>query len=146
MAELLSDAEMSKWVTWKRATEMVLADIESIISSATGLSAGDFAVLTRVVEEPGQRIRQQRLSDQLGWERSRLSKHLDRMANRGLISRDGNLTERTITPTSHGTVLAHQARVIHADAVRSRLLTHVPELATDDFWLVLKALSRPAAS
>lgn len=121
MGETLSAEEMARWVAFKRATDAVLGGVVADITAATGLSSADFSVLTRVVEEPGDGIRQQRLSDSLGWERSRLSRQLARMERRGLLRRGGTSGVRTIVATGPGREVALAARVAHADAVRRRL-------------------------
>src|SRR5690242_6840410 len=109
---------MAGWVAWKHATEAVTRSLTARITEATGLSSADFSVLTRVVEEGGGSLRQQRLSDDLGWERSRLSRHLGRMQERGLVTRGGTVAERLVTATRRGRELTAGARAVHADGVR----------------------------
>jgi len=92
MTDLLTADELRRWELWKRATDEVWSRVGRAITDATGLSTADFAVLTRTVEAAVP-PRQQDLADQLGWSRSRLSRQLSRMAERGLVI-------RTATPTS----------------------------------------------
>jgi len=138
MSARLDADEMSRWIAWKRATEHVMASVVSAITEATGLSSADFSVLTRVVEEGRGSIRQQRLSDDLDWERSRLSRQLARMHERGLIVREGDTNERRITATDRGRALTAAAREAHASAVRRALL----DVAGDSgpFWPTVDAL------
>ncbi|MFJ6651885.1 MarR family winged helix-turn-helix transcriptional regulator [Microbacterium sp. NPDC091313] len=142
MDERLNDIEMQRWVAWKRASEAVSAAVVAAITAATGLSSADFSVLTRVVELGRGSIRQQALSDDLGWERSRLSRQLTRMQERGLVRRDGDSTVRRITATTRGRQLTAVARDAHAHAVRRALL----DVAGSDaaFWRGIDGLGANA--
>ena len=134
MSTRLTDDELARWAQWKRATESVMRSVAEAIAAETGLSSSDFSVLSRLVEQGGGRLRQQRLADDLGWERSRLSRHLGRMENRDLITREGNGPERWLTATPRGTGLLDSARAAHAVAVRSHLLHAIPSDDSKAFW------------
>ncbi|MGT2427413.1 MarR family winged helix-turn-helix transcriptional regulator [Amnibacterium kyonggiense] len=140
MTDALTEEEMRRWVAWKRAADSVWDAVVAAIGAATGLSAPDFSVLTRVAEEGGGSLRQQRLADELGWERSRLSRQLERMEQRGLISRSGSRTEWLVELTPDGAAAARHARAAHADAVRATLLRAAPEDAAA-FWRTIEQLS-----
>jgi DNA-binding MarR family transcriptional regulator len=144
MGDLLNDEEMARWSAWKRATESVWHAVGADIAADTGLSTSDFAVLTRVIEVDHGTVRQQRLADDLGWDRSRLSRHLARMEDRGLITRTPGTGERLITATTEGEQLATAARIAHARAVRAHLLDAIPPAAAGAFWHVVAGLSAPA--
>jgi DNA-binding MarR family transcriptional regulator len=140
VADLLTEDEMERWTAWKRASDAVWQQVLTDITRATGLSSADFSVLTRVDEADGGHLRQQRLADDLGWERSRLSRHLDRMEGRGLVRRQGTHAERLIDATPEGHRLARLARLAHAAAVRTHLLRAVPTVAGDTFWSAVHEL------
>lgn len=141
MSPRLDEHEMQQWIAWKRASEAVMASVVSAITAQTGLSSADFSVLTRVVEEGYGSIRQQRLSDDLDWERSRLSRQVARMEDRGLVRREGDTAARRITATARGRELVAAAREAHAAAVRHALL----DVAAADapFWPTVDALGGP---
>lgn len=134
MTARLSDLEAARWGAWKAATDGVWGVVVARISAATGLSGPDFSVLTRVVESPEGDLRQQRLSDDLGWERSRLSRQVARMEARGLLERTGTIAARRIIATEAGRSLVRQARIVHAEAVRDCLLDAVPDGDAAAFW------------
>jgi DNA-binding MarR family transcriptional regulator len=124
----LTDDELALWHAWKRASELVRTRVAADITEATGLSDPDFGVLTRVVEIGGGRLRQNALAESMGFHRSRLSHHLSRMEERGLITRhqaDGGV-EVVATPVGRAAV--KQARPVHAAAVRR----HLTRLVSDD--------------
>lgn len=52
-----------------------------------GLSYQDYLVLASLSDQPDGRRRVVELSDELGWEKSRLSHHITRMCQRGLVTK-----------------------------------------------------------
>ncbi len=52
-----------------------------------GLSYQDYLVLATLSDRPDGRRRVVELSDELGWEKSRLSHHITRMCERGLLTK-----------------------------------------------------------
>ncbi len=52
-----------------------------------GLSYQDYLVLATLSDHPEGRRRVVELSDELGWEKSRLSHHITRMCERGLVTK-----------------------------------------------------------
>ncbi|WP_144715180.1 MarR family winged helix-turn-helix transcriptional regulator [Curtobacterium pusillum] len=139
MDERLDDDELRRWQAWKRATDSVWDQVARAVTLATGLSGPDFSVLTRLVEEGDGSLRQQRLSDDLRWERSRLSRHLARMEQRGLVERSGDTATRLVTATPEGRALVGPARAAHAAAVRAALLTRTNDDPT--FWRTVEQLA-----
>jgi DNA-binding MarR family transcriptional regulator len=138
MTDLLTADELRRWELWKRATDEVWARVGRAITASTGLSTADFAVLTRTVEAAAP-PRQQDLADQLGWSRSRLSRQLSRMQERGLISRTATPTSSMVEATDHGRAVASSARLAHAAAVRAVLLARLPEHGP--FWRSVERLA-----
>jgi DNA-binding MarR family transcriptional regulator len=133
--------EAALWHAWKLASESVRDRIVAEISAATGLSDPDFGVLTRVVEDGGGRMRQNLLAESMGYHRSRLSHHLTRMEQRGLITRQeaGNGVEVSVTDAGRAAVA--QARPVHAVAVRRHL---IDPLTSSDRTTLLALLERLA--
>lgn len=113
---------MALWNKWKRASEAVRARIVEEITADTGLSDPDFGVLTRVVEEGDGVLRQNQLAQSMGYHRSRLSHHLARMEERGLVTRHQSGGGVEVAVTDRGRELVAQARPVHATAVRQHLL------------------------
>ncbi|MEU8928890.1 MarR family winged helix-turn-helix transcriptional regulator [Streptomyces sp. NPDC048409] len=142
--EPLDDSEIARWTAWKRANEAVLAAVAREIQSAAGLSAADFAVLSRVIENGGDHMPQQDLGALLDWKPARLSRQLSRMVERGLLRReDGRGRRVLITATAEGRTALAAARPAHARAVRRALFRHAGSSGTDDFWNVIQEISSP---
>jgi DNA-binding MarR family transcriptional regulator len=119
---LLNKTEASLWGSWKQASDLVRARIVEEISAQTGLSDPDFGVLTRVVEDGRGGMRQNQLAESMGYHRSRLSHHLTRMEERGLVARRQSGDGVEVVVTDEGRELVALARPIHAAAVRRYLL------------------------
>jgi DNA-binding MarR family transcriptional regulator len=67
-----------------------------------GMSLGDYTVMNALSSTDGHRMQLTRLATLIGWERSRLSHHLQRMTKRGLVERvqsesDGRATDAVLT-------------------------------------------------
>jgi DNA-binding MarR family transcriptional regulator len=136
----LSGDEMALWHAWKRAAETVRTRIAADITAETGLSDPDFGVLTRVIDAGGG-LRQNQLAQSMGFHRSRLSHHLSRMRERGLITTEPASNGVEVIATEHGRALAGQARPVHAAAVRRYLIDRLDGLDAENFRLALQRLA-----
>jgi len=128
-------------MAWKRAMEAVWNQVAAAIAAASGLSTADFSVLTRAIENKGP-PRQQDLADALGWSRSRLSRQVARMEERGLVRRSASSSSTIIEATAEGRRLVAAARAAHAEAVRAALLDRVPARDRKAFWRAVATLGR----
>ncbi|WP_436519716.1 MarR family winged helix-turn-helix transcriptional regulator [Actinoplanes sp. HUAS TT8] len=145
MAQPLDSAELARWTAWKRACDVVMHEVEQEIGTVTGMSGADFAVLSRVVELGDGSLRQQELASLLGWERSRLSRQISRMEERGIVLRRSQGPARMVTATEAGRKQLAAARPAHAAAVRRALFALVPEGNQQQFWDTVEAIaSMPA--
>jgi DNA-binding MarR family transcriptional regulator len=139
----LSDADMDLWHAWKVAADTVRARIVDDVARATGLSDPDFGVLTRVGEEGGGRLRQSELAASMNWHRSRLSHHLTRMEQRGLVVRSPAGAGVDVIITAAGRVAVAGARPVHAAAVRQHLVDLIPDSSRHELRQVLTSLGAP---
>jgi DNA-binding MarR family transcriptional regulator len=83
------------WETWRDLTAMraqVERALEQRLQRDAGISSADFDVLHGLSVAEGNRLRAGALAETLGWEKSRISHQVRRMAERGLV-------ERTDCPT-----------------------------------------------
>jgi DNA-binding MarR family transcriptional regulator len=79
------DADEAK--AW-RSVVVLQTHLREILSRGLqrdGVSEPDFVVLVNLSEAPERRMRQNELARRTSWEKSRLSHHLRRMAERGLV-------------------------------------------------------------
>jgi DNA-binding MarR family transcriptional regulator len=84
---LLTDAEERALHSLMTVTDELLRRVDRRLRDRAALSGADHAVLVRVAELGGRAVRLYELADGLRWEQSRLSHHLRRMEQRGLIIR-----------------------------------------------------------
>lgn len=75
------------WLRWKRAYETVRAAVVAETTTASGVSEPELSVLVSLHESGGNR-RQHALAAALGWDRTRLSHLLTRMAERDYVARN----------------------------------------------------------
>jgi DNA-binding MarR family transcriptional regulator len=96
-----TSADVELWFAFKRAHEVVRARVLADVAEAAGLSEPDLVVLIQL-NKAGGSLRQSELAAALGWDRTRTSHHLTRMADRGLLTRERSAgVTVTLTETAH---------------------------------------------
>lgn len=121
----LDERERAAWQDWSAAHAAVDAHLRRVLQREAGLSGADFDVLARLAGAPPTGRRMFALGDDLGWEKSRLSHQLRRMAERGLVVREDCGTDgrgALVRLTRAGRDAYRRATPRHADAVRRALL------------------------
>jgi DNA-binding MarR family transcriptional regulator len=117
----LSRREQRAWrgfvLLQQRLTPRVARDLQR----ETGLSAADYEVLVELSEAPGGRLRAFQLGGLTQWEKSRLSHHITRMVDRGLVKRESCPTDNRgafIVMTAAGRKAIETAAPRHVEHVR----------------------------
>ena len=113
----LTEPEAELWRAWTDASD-AMAQVSAQVARETGLSEPDLTVLTRLQDLGAGRLRQSELAASTGWHRSRLSHHLKRMQERGLVDREEVPGGVDVRLTTMGKAALLRARPVHADAVR----------------------------
>ena len=132
----LSRRQQQLWHAFKTAGETVTRRVGASVEKAIKLSTADYDVLSHL--ESGS-MNQQELAKLMGWEKTRLSHQLTRMAGRGLVSRassPGNRVSISILPAGKDVFLT--AKPVHAASVRRQLLDR---LTPDQEAAILKLFS-----
>ncbi len=142
--EPLTDDDAQLWVAWTAAAE-ALAQVNADVSAETGLSEPDVTVLTCLHAADGSRLRQGDLAATIGWHRSRLSHHLRRMEERGLVARSGLDTGVEVRLTTMGRAAAARARPAHAAAVRRHLVERLSARDRQRLAQILGRLTAPGS-
>ncbi|MEP7161826.1 MAG: MarR family winged helix-turn-helix transcriptional regulator [Dermatophilaceae bacterium] len=125
----LTDTEQHAWRAFLRMRRDLDRAIEGQLVSV-GLSAADFALLVPLSEAPEHRLRARDLSQDTGWDRSRLSHHIRRMERRGLVTRhscDTDARGTDIQLTDQGLAAVHAAAPGHVQTVRRSLIDILSE-------------------
>ena len=84
----LDDAEARAWRGYMRMRTLLHAQIVRDLAREAGLSGPDYDVLSNVSEAEGRRTRLGDLAARMAWSKSRLSHHITRMEQRGLVTRE----------------------------------------------------------
>jgi DNA-binding MarR family transcriptional regulator len=84
----LDDREQRAWRSFTAAMVRLNTALTRELQRDSGLSGPDYDVLAKLSEAPAQRLRAYELGAATGWEKSRLSHHLTRMEQRGLVARE----------------------------------------------------------
>lgn len=109
------------WRRWLRLNALLPTALHRELQTDAGLSLPDFEVLVQLTDSPNGRVRVTDLARELNWERSRVSHHVTRMENRGLVKRsecreDGR--GAWVVLTGKGRAAIEQAAPGHAATVR----------------------------
>jgi len=117
----LSAGEERAW----RALQFMQMRLEGALArqlaADSGLSYPDYVVLVALTDRPDGRMRPFELAAVLGWEKSRLSHHVARMAGRGLVEKEACDADRRgayVKVTTRGRRELEAAAPGHVDAVR----------------------------
>ncbi|MEU1409203.1 MarR family transcriptional regulator [Streptomyces sp. NPDC005728] len=125
----LSPTEQFAWHTHLAVTRMLAHQLERDLQPF-GLSLGDYEVLVTLSESAAQRMRMNVLATAIFESRSRLSHHIARMENAGLVRRErctSDLRGFYAILTDHGARMMRTVAPHHARAIRRHftdLLSH----------------------
>jgi len=111
----------------------------------SGLSPGDYQVLLALKEADGTRLRSSELAAIIEWERSRLSHHLGRMEQRGLIRRYDCATDNRgaeVSLTEKGAAAFRRASAPHLRAIKQHFIDALTPEQLEAFDDVLQSLQR----
>ena len=122
--EWLNDEESAAW----RGLQLMQLQLTAALVrdlAPTGLSYLDYLVLAVLTENSEGRMRAFELARHLGWEKSRLSHHISRMVERGLVERQKCSSDRRgahVQITRSGREAIEAAAPGHVAAVRRRFI------------------------
>src|SRR5215467_9065479 len=111
----------------------------------SGLSPGDYQVLLALKEADGTRLRSSELAAIIEWERSRLSHHLGRMEQRGLIRREDCATDSRgaeVSLTESGAAAFRRASAPHLRAIKQHFVDALTPEQLEALADVLQSLQR----
>ena len=121
----LDERESRAWRNYLSAHAKLLARVNRQLQLDSKLSGADYEVLVNLSEAPDLRMRSFELITSMEWEKSRLSHHLTRMEQRGLIERVGCPTDARgafIVLTEQGQAAIASAAPLHVVEVRQSFI------------------------
>ncbi|WP_206184874.1 MarR family winged helix-turn-helix transcriptional regulator [Thermoactinospora rubra] len=117
----LSKEEDRAWRGYRRMQLLLNRQIARDLARDAGLSEADYDVLSNVSEAPGGSMRLTELARHMRWSKSRLSHHITRMEQRGLVVRGEVASDArgsVISLTDRGLETIRQAAPGHVESVR----------------------------
>jgi DNA-binding MarR family transcriptional regulator len=124
----LDDREERAWRALQFMQMRLDAELARQLTAESGLSYPDYLVLVALTDQPEGRLRLFELGQVLGWEKSRLSHHVARMAKRGLVGKEECPTDRRgayVVITEDGRSEIRAAAGGHVRTVRRLFLDHL---------------------
>ncbi|MBI3217364.1 MAG: winged helix-turn-helix transcriptional regulator [Mycobacterium sp.] len=117
----LNASQGRAWLSFMRVYHRLEYEMNSQLQAECGLSLGDYTVMNALSAAPDHRAQLTSLATTIGWERSRLSHHLQRMTRRGLVVKeqsasDGRATDAVLTDLGWDTL--RTAAPLHAAWIR----------------------------
>ena len=131
-AAALSPEQAATWFAYMRVVLRMDYEVNRELQIDAGISHQDFHILNALSDSPGQRLRLSDLAVRIGWERSRVSHHVLRMASRGLVDRLPSATDARATDaalTADGRAALRRALPGHLALVKTMFFDGLdPEL------------------
>ena len=124
----LSTEEEQAWRGFLFAHLRLTERLARSMGTATDLNYTDYMILVALTDEPEGEMRLYAMSTALGWEKSRLSHHVTRMAARGLVERRECPDDHRgvlIAITDHGRDQLRAEAPHHVASVRRLFLDHL---------------------
>jgi DNA-binding MarR family transcriptional regulator len=133
----LNPHEQRAWRGYRRMRALLDLRLARDLMRDSGLSEADYDVLSTLGETDGHRMRLTELAAHMLWSKSRLSHHIGRMAQRGLVTRepcDDDGRGSVVALTASGREAIEAAAPRHVESVRRNFvdLIEPAELAALD--------------
>lgn len=117
----LTEAEERAWRGLQSMQLQLAGALARSLEANSDLSLADYGVLIFLTDQPEGRLRLFELAEGLGWEKSRVSHQVARMAGRGLVEKQRCSADRrgwhvSVTPTGREAIEA--AAPSHVETVR----------------------------
>jgi DNA-binding MarR family transcriptional regulator len=123
---MLTRKQFEAWRGFRFMVEETSLSVSRKLFSSTGMSGGQFGILTILVEAPLHLMRQQELADAMRWDRTRLSHQLKRMEARGWIKRKKTDKGATlVTLAEAGRQEQHRAAPVLSKIVEERFFNRL---------------------
>jgi DNA-binding MarR family transcriptional regulator len=117
----LDEREERAWRALQSMQMRLNARLASDLAEASDLTHSEYKVLVALTDRPDGRMRLFELAAALGWEKSRVSHQIARMADRGLVAKDKCSDDRRgafVVVTDQGRAAIGAAAPHHVETVR----------------------------
>jgi DNA-binding MarR family transcriptional regulator len=140
----LTAEQQHMWRAFQRMRRALDRGLERQLADEAGLSSTDFEVLVALSEASPRELRARDLVQMLSWDRSRLSHHLRRMEQRGLVERrdcPGDARGTIIVLTPPGWSVIEAAAPAHVAVVRSFVFDVLTPAEVQTFTVLAERIS-----
>lgn len=143
----LDDDEMRLFRAFLAASSGITSRLDTLLKAACGLSLDDYEVLVHLSEAEEHRLRMSELSARLLHSRSRLTQRVDRLVDRGFLTRekcdaDARGTWAVLTPV--GLAELERAAPLHVEHVRAHLFDQLDASEVSGLTEALERLAEGA--
>jgi DNA-binding MarR family transcriptional regulator len=117
----LTGAQQETWLAYMRVMLRLNYEMNRQLQVDSELSLADYDVLNALADVPARRMQLSTLAARIGWERSRVSHHVQRMSRRALVELAPSATDRRATDavlSAAGRAALEEATPGHATLVR----------------------------
>lgn len=124
----LDEDEQDLWRLMIAGFNTISRTIDERLQAGSELSSSEYAVLVVLSEAEQRTLRLRELCAELGWDRSRASHQVTRMAKRGLLTKEkcpGDARGVLVTLTSEGLSRLEDAVPDHVETVRRLVFDHL---------------------
>jgi len=145
----LEEREQEAWRAFQVMQARLNALLARDLSAHSELSYQDYVVLVALTAQPDGRLRVSRLGHQLGWEKSRISHQVTRMAERGLVVKwkCGEDHRGALVEVSDlGRARIEAAAPSHVEAVRRLFVDQLTPAQLDALGVVAETVLAAVAS
>ncbi len=128
MASWLTEAEQNTWRTFLSVMHRFPDELHQRLESRSELALTDYEILVLLSEAEGRRLRMRELAEGAIVSRSRLTYRVDRLAERGFISREACLDDGRglwAILTDDGLRALEAAAPAHVDDVRELMINRL---------------------
>jgi DNA-binding MarR family transcriptional regulator len=132
----LNEREERAWRALQFMQMRLIGELSRQLAAESGLSYQDYVVLVALTDRSDGRLRLYELGRILGWEKSRVSHHVGRMGERGLVRKEPCHTDRRgafVVVTPHGRREIEAAAPGHVAKVRELFIDRLTPRQLDAF-------------
>jgi DNA-binding MarR family transcriptional regulator len=145
MTKWLSKDQQVHWRSWITASSVLPELLSRELQEEFGLTITDYEILVRLSEAPNRQVRMSELAQKTLLSRSRLSHQVDRLEDRGLVTRrtcEDDRRGQHCAMTNKGWDTLVAAAPLHVSGVRRHF---VDQLTDSEYEALGKALGKIAA-
>ena len=144
MTKWLTKDQQAHWRAWITASNVLPELLSRDLQEAFGLTINDYEILVRLSETPNRQMRMSELAQKSLLSRSRLSHQIDRLEDRGLVTRricEDDRRGQHCAMTTKGWEALVAAAPLHVAGVRRHFLD---QLTDAEYEALGKALGKVA--